>query len=163
MSAVPIHGSCDPKFAKVREIFEEGFASGTEVGASVSFVLDGRAVVDLWGGTADPETGAPWREDTRALLFSTTKGITATCVHLLAERGKLELDAPIGPSTSFNEDLELESIEFVALAEKLQQRYGERVDFIGWFSGKPLDVILALRVGDLVEYIDRCLSSEPTA
>lgn len=74
----------------------------------------------------------------------------------------LELDSPIVPETSFNEDLELESIEFVALAEKLQTRFGEHVDFVGWFSGKPLDEILRLTVGDLVEYIDRCRSSAPT-
>ncbi|MHB1845442.1 MAG: acyl carrier protein [Deltaproteobacteria bacterium] len=64
--------------------------------------------------------------------------------------------ATIGPDSSFSEDLELESIEFVALGEKLQERYGTAVDFVGWLSGKELDEILALRVGDLVELIARC-------
>jgi acyl carrier protein len=63
------------------------------------------------------------------------------------------LGTPITLETSFNEDLELESIEFVALAEKLQERYGQRVDFVRWLSGKELDAILALRVEDLVELI----------
>jgi acyl carrier protein len=65
---------------------------------------------------------------------------------------------PIAMTTSFNKDLELESIEFVALAEKLQQHYGARVDFVGWISTKELDQIIALTVGDLVEFIQSCRS-----
>ena len=63
------------------------------------------------------------------------------------------LGPPIAMETSFNADLELESIEFVALAEKLQERYGEGVDFAGWLAGMELDAILGLRVGDLVGFI----------
>lgn len=63
---------------------------------------------------------------------------------------------PITPETSFNADLELESIEFVALAEKLQQRFGANVDFVGWISGKELDQIIGLTVGELVEFIASC-------
>jgi acyl carrier protein len=64
---------------------------------------------------------------------------------------------PVTMTTSFNGDLELESIEFVALAEKLQQTFGERVDFVGWISGKELDHIIQLTVGELVEFIRSCL------
>lgn len=60
----------------------------------------------------------------------------------------------ISMETSFSEDLELESIEFVVLAEKLQERYGEKVSFVGWLSEMELDQIIALRVGDLVRFID---------
>jgi acyl carrier protein len=63
------------------------------------------------------------------------------------------LATTITPATSFNADLELESIEFVALAEKLQQHYGAEIDFVGWISQKSLDEIIALTVGDLVELI----------
>ena len=63
---------------------------------------------------------------------------------------------PITPATSFNADLELESIELVALAEKLQQRFGAAVDFVGWISKKELDQIIALTVGELVEFIASC-------
>ncbi|MGM0576635.1 MAG: acyl carrier protein [Myxococcota bacterium] len=68
-------------------------------------------------------------------------------------------EVAIGPETSFAEDLELESIEFVALAERLQEHYGEGVDFVGWISDKELDEIIALKVGDLVEFISTCRSS----
>lgn len=71
---------------------------------------------------------------------------------------ELLLTGPISMATSFNGDLELESIEFVALAEKLQEHYGAGVDFVGWLSTKELDQIIALTVGELVEFIASCRS-----
>jgi acyl carrier protein len=62
----------------------------------------------------------------------------------------------IGLETSFGHDLELESIEFVALGERLQIHFGRSVDFVGWLSGKELDEILGLKVGDLVDFIAQC-------
>ena len=71
---------------------------------------------------------------------------------------ELELDGPITVATSFNKDLELESIEFVALAEMLQDHYGEELDFVDWLSNKELDQIISLTVGDLVEFVIKCQS-----
>jgi acyl carrier protein len=65
-------------------------------------------------------------------------------------------DLPISMETSFGEDLELESIEFVALAERIQNEYGQSVDFVGWLSDKELEAIIALKVGDVVDFIVRC-------
>jgi acyl carrier protein len=73
------------------------------------------------------------------------------------------LDVPIVMSTSFARDLELESIEFVALAERLKERYGRTVDFAGWLSGMELKEIIGLSVGQLVEFIVRCLTRTATA
>lgn len=66
------------------------------------------------------------------------------------------LGVPIEMSTSFSEDLELESIEFVALAEQLGVHYGGGVDFVGWIATKDLDEIIGLTVGQLVEFISTC-------
>jgi CubicO group peptidase (beta-lactamase class C family) len=79
----------------VRDAFAENFEQHGDVGAACCVYLEGRPVVDLWGGVADLDGGRPWREDTLQLVFSATKGLTASCVHLLAERGKLDLDAPV--------------------------------------------------------------------
>ena len=57
--------------------------------------VGGETVVDLWGGAADPTTGAPWTSDTVCIVFSCTKGATALCAHVLASRGQLDLDAPV--------------------------------------------------------------------
>jgi acyl carrier protein len=62
-------------------------------------------------------------------------------------------DAPIGMETSFEADLELESIELVALGERLREHYGDDFDLAGWLSSMELDEIIALRVGDLVEFM----------
>lgn len=78
---------------------------------------------------------------------------------VIGEDWILEMD--IDYSTSFNEDLELESIEFVSLAEKLQETYGESVKFVDWLSGKKLDEIIGLTVGDVANFIDGCVSVEP--
>ena len=56
---------------------------------------DGKAVVDLWGGVADPRTNAPWQEETIVLVFSSTKGVTAVCANLLIKRGRLDPDATV--------------------------------------------------------------------
>jgi len=81
--------------------------------------------------------------------------ILATVAELLDDviGDEYELDIEITPETSFSEDVELESIEFVRLSELLQEKYGEGVDFVGWFSGLDVDQIISLTVGELVEFI----------
>ncbi len=87
--------SCDAQFQAVRGEFERNFQERGEVGASVCVVLRGQIVVNLWGGTARCDTGTPWTEETVSLIFSSTKGATALCAHILASRGLLDLDAPV--------------------------------------------------------------------
>ncbi|MGE6696061.1 serine hydrolase domain-containing protein [Hyphomonas sp. NPDC076900] len=91
--AASVQGTCDPKFAKVREEFERNFAARGEVGASVCLSVDGQTVVDLWGGMANPETSDPWQEDTVSIVFSCTKAAVATCAHILIDRGQLNPNA----------------------------------------------------------------------
>lgn len=93
--AASVQGKCDPKFAKVREEFEQNFAARGEVGASVCLSVDGEVAVDLWGGMANPETNDPWREDTISIVFSCTKAAVATCAHILIDRGQLNPAAPV--------------------------------------------------------------------
>jgi CubicO group peptidase (beta-lactamase class C family) len=90
-----VHGWVEPGFEAVREAFAANFDRRADVGAACSVYRRGRAVADLWGGLADRTAGRAWAEDTLALVFSATKGVTAICVNRLAERGELDLDAPI--------------------------------------------------------------------
>ena len=91
----PIDGTCDPHFAAVRDAFAANFDAGREVGASFAASVDGRVVVDVWGGHADAARTRPWQHDTIVNVFSTTKAMTTTCAHLLVERGLLDVDAPV--------------------------------------------------------------------
>src|SRR3954447_4000527 len=95
MAATTISGSCDPVFQAVRDELARNFAERGEVGAAVCVTVDGRTVVDLWGGVADPATDRAWEADTRVVVYSCTKGATALCAHILADRGLLDLDAPV--------------------------------------------------------------------
>jgi CubicO group peptidase (beta-lactamase class C family) len=89
-----IDGHCDPRFTAVREQFFQNFTERSDVGAAVCVYLDGVRVVDCWGGWADRARTRPWTADTIVSVASTTKGLVALCAHMLAERGKLDLDAP---------------------------------------------------------------------
>ncbi|MFQ6855721.1 serine hydrolase domain-containing protein [Streptomyces sp. 35M1] len=90
-----IHGHCDDRFARVRDAFEENFTERGELGAAVTVLVDGEPVVDLWGGWADAARTRPWERDTLVNVWSTGKGPTALCAHVLADRGLLDLDAPV--------------------------------------------------------------------
>ena len=90
-----IQGEVASGFEKVRDAFEANFTQHGDVGAAFALYKDGQKIVDLWGGVANDETGAQWNEDTLQLVFSTTKGATAICAHLLAQRGELDFDAPV--------------------------------------------------------------------
>jgi CubicO group peptidase (beta-lactamase class C family) len=87
-----VEGTVEPGFEGLREEFERQFGQGQHVGASVAVYHRGRPVVDLWGGASDEASGAPWQRGTMATTFSTSKGLTATCLHVLADRGKVSYD-----------------------------------------------------------------------
>jgi CubicO group peptidase (beta-lactamase class C family) len=95
MRDVDIHGSCASGFVGVRDAFEQNFALRREVGAAVAVWVDGDLVINLWGGSADEAGARPWQENTLTTVLSGTKGLTATCVHQLADRGELDLQAPV--------------------------------------------------------------------
>lgn len=82
-----IRGHCDDRFGAVREAFAANFTERDELGAAVTVLLDGHPVVDLWGGWADGARTRPWERDTVVNVWSTTKGPTALCAHILADRG----------------------------------------------------------------------------
>ena len=90
-----IDGHCEPRFTAVREAFFRNFTERRDVGAAVCVYLDGVRVVDCWGGHADAKRAQPWTADTIVSVASTTKGMVALCAHMLSERGKLDLDAPV--------------------------------------------------------------------
>ena len=90
-----VHGTCDERFSSMRELLAASLGSGADVGASVAVVLDGEAVVDLWGGWADEARTTPWGADTITNVWSTTKTMMALCALMLVDRGELDVDAPV--------------------------------------------------------------------
>ncbi|MFD3926116.1 serine hydrolase domain-containing protein [Streptomyces sp. NPDC058614] len=90
-----VQGHCGTRFSAVRTAFEENFSDRGELGAAVTVTLDGESVVDLWGGWADAARTRPWERETVVNVWSTSKGPTALCAHILADRGLLDFDAPV--------------------------------------------------------------------
>jgi CubicO group peptidase (beta-lactamase class C family) len=90
-----IDGIVEPGFEGVRDAFARNFEEHGDVGAGFCLHVEGRKVVELWGGVADPATNRAYDESTLQLVFSTTKGATAACANLLMQRGLLDVDAPV--------------------------------------------------------------------
>jgi CubicO group peptidase (beta-lactamase class C family) len=90
-----VDGWIDPAFRAVREVFEASFADGADAGAAVAAYVDGRAVADLWGGTADTRTGRAWERDTRCATFSCTKAVTSTAALRVAQETGIDWDEPV--------------------------------------------------------------------
>ncbi|SMD25919.1 CubicO group peptidase, beta-lactamase class C family [Kibdelosporangium aridum] len=83
-------------WGKVADAFRANFNGNPgEIGAACSVYVGGRPVVNLWDGLANRAANRPWRKNTIVRVASTTKGATAICAHILAQRGQLDLDAPV--------------------------------------------------------------------
>ena len=95
-NATIIEGTCEAGYEPVRDAFAANFAERGDVGAAVAMVVEGRKVVDLWGGVVDDgDDASPWQADTLVNIWSTTKGVTAACFAMLVDRGLIEYDAPV--------------------------------------------------------------------
>ena len=89
-----IHGTWDARFTPLVDAFARSVRDGTERG-HIAVAVDGRVVVDAWGGLADPVTDRPWTADTMACCFSVTKGVLSLLAHRLVDTGRLDLDATV--------------------------------------------------------------------
>lgn len=90
-----VSGHCDPRFAPVREAFEANFAERGEVGAAFCVMQDGKPTVDLVGGWRDVARTLLWTEDSVVNIWSTTKGVQATCFAMAVDRGLARYDQPV--------------------------------------------------------------------
>ncbi|MFF0487884.1 serine hydrolase domain-containing protein [Nocardia sp. NPDC004068] len=116
-----VNGWVDPAFRAVREVFAADFADGRDLGASVAVFVNGRAVVDLWGGVADERTGRVWERDTPAVTFSCTKAVTATAALRVAAESGSDWDEPV---TSWWPEFGVADKDSITLADLLTHRAG---------------------------------------
>ncbi|WP_309400528.1 serine hydrolase domain-containing protein [Cerasicoccus maritimus] len=85
-----------PRFnSAIQPLLDELVAEGGERGLQVAAYVDGQLVLDAWAGVADNRTGAEVSADTLFPVFSVTKGMVSTALHLLAERGQLDYETPV--------------------------------------------------------------------
>ncbi|NLE78926.1 MAG: beta-lactamase family protein [Rhodococcus sp.] len=95
MSAPTIHGDVDEGFGRVADEFRRNFTERGEIGAAVAVYEGDRRLVDLWAGTRNKKTRAPWQRDTTVVLFSSTKGIAGLAIAAAVSSGVLDYDAPV--------------------------------------------------------------------
>ena len=95
VAAAEVKGTCSGRFEAVRDALAERLASGDELGASIVINVDGEIEADMWGGFRDEARTVPWTEDTITNVWSTTKTITNLAALMLADRGQLDVYAPI--------------------------------------------------------------------
>ena len=86
------YGLVDTRFEPVRETFASGLGQLPFGGAAFAVWAEGTLVIDLWGGGAG---GGGWREDTRAVLMSVTKGLASIACAQLVDQGLVDVDAPV--------------------------------------------------------------------
>ena len=89
-----IAGRCDDKFSAVADAFEAA-ARQRPAGLAIAVCHRGIVKVDLWSGLADEKTGRPWDQTTLVCMMSVAKGVSALCIHLLSDRGIIDLNAPV--------------------------------------------------------------------
>jgi CubicO group peptidase (beta-lactamase class C family) len=89
-----LHGHVHPELWPVARALARQLRRGGRGGAAVCVYHRGECVVDMWGGSKDA-AGTPWQADTMSVSFSTTKGVTATALHILVDRGLLDYDDPV--------------------------------------------------------------------
>ncbi len=87
-----VEGDIEPGFGSVADAFQRNFDERGEVGAAVAAFYEGRKIVDLWGGFRDRARQLPWEEDTMIMVFSSTKGMAATAVHVAHAKGLFAYD-----------------------------------------------------------------------
>jgi CubicO group peptidase (beta-lactamase class C family) len=90
-----MEGFVDPAFRSVAEVFQNLFDSGAETGAALAVYVEGRLVLDVWGGWADAAGTRPWTAQTLVTTFSTGKPLAALAVLRHVATGAIDLDAPI--------------------------------------------------------------------
>jgi CubicO group peptidase (beta-lactamase class C family) len=93
-----LEGYIHPDFSDVARVLRRQIPGarrrGRPGGAAVCVYHRGEVVVDCWGGTRD-EAGSPWQPDTVSMSYSTTKGVASTLLHVLADRGLVDYEAPV--------------------------------------------------------------------
>jgi len=82
-----MEGECSPGFERLKDAFCRNFKDHAEIGAAIALVVNGKLVVDLWGGHRDANRERPWQADTLVNVWSTTKGVTAACFAIAVDRG----------------------------------------------------------------------------
>lgn len=106
---------------KVHELLLDQIARGTQIGTQVAAYQNGELIVDAYAGEMGPEDSRPVQADTLFSSFSTTKGVAATALHILADRGLIEYEQPV---TKYWKDFGRNGKEKLTVAQAMSHQGG---------------------------------------
>ena len=92
---IEIRGYCEERFEPVKKVLAQNIESGSDIGTSFAATIDGKFVIDIWGGYTDAAQTREWERDTIVNVFSTTKVMSVLCVLMLIDRGFIDLNSPV--------------------------------------------------------------------
>lgn len=116
-----MQGAADPHFGNVVRIFAGLFPGRRFGGGALAVFIDGKPVVDVWTGWSDREGEQAWTADTGAMVFSATKGVAATVIHRLVDRGLLDYDEPVA---TYWTEFGVKGKEDITIRDVLRHRSG---------------------------------------
>ncbi|MFC2152133.1 serine hydrolase domain-containing protein [Bacteroidota bacterium] len=90
-----VHGYVAPGFEEVKKEFIRNYIYRKENGSAIAIYYRGEKVVDLWGGYRDALTKSEWEENTKVIVFSTTKGLAALCLAMAHSNGWLDYEEKV--------------------------------------------------------------------
>ncbi|MFE3025796.1 serine hydrolase domain-containing protein [Nocardia tengchongensis] len=88
-----VGGYAAAEFGPLVRTFARMVGGHPGAGGALTVHLRGEPLVEIWTGEAQPNRA--WDAATGAIVFSATKGIAATVIHRLADRGLIDYDAPV--------------------------------------------------------------------
>ena len=100
-----IHGWCDDAFEAVADAFAANYVDEEEIGSATTIYVDGRKVIDVWGGYRDADYAKPWNEDTIVCMMSVAKGVAGMAFNILIDRRQVDPDMPVAeywPEFAYN-------------------------------------------------------------
>ncbi len=146
--------------ARVQRAIDDAVAANRAIGVQVAAYLDGVPVIDAWGGLADPATGRKVDGDTLFNVFSVTKAVAATALHILADRGLIDYDAPVA---RYWPDYGAHGKGGTTVRHVLTHRAGvpqmpdgvtpERMCDWGWMTGRIADLVPVAEPGTRTLYL----------
>lgn len=144
-TAVPAHPFAEGRFSPLVEAFRHLYQRPEDGGGALAIYLRGQPQVDIWAGYADTAARTPWRADTMAVSFSTSKGVASTVVHRLVAKGVLD---PAEPVATWWPAFAAKGKDRITLAEVMSHRAG--LHRVRGIADSPADLLDHRRMADLL-------------
>lgn len=140
-----VQGTCDERFAALQQAFQERIDAGDELGASITVNIDGKDVVDLWGGYKNPDRTELWEENTIVNVWSSSKTVIALATLMLVDRGLVDVNENVAkywPEFAANGKENIKVKHFLSHTSGLSG-WDEQLERADFFNREKLTRLLA--------------------